>query len=105
MAEMSDSAKSLKIWLLVAGLMLCIAVIPTLPQGFYALLRWIVCGASAYAAFKLKVHPSLSGHFIPLLIVAVLFNPLVPVLLTPLLWLVLDLTGAVYFLTLAKKIS
>ena len=101
---MSDGAKSLKVGLLVAGLMLCIAVIPTLPQDFYALLRWVVCAAAATVAFKLKNHPSLSGHFIPLLIVAVLFNPLAPVTLTPLLWLMLDLAGAVYFLSLSKKL-
>jgi len=101
---MSDGAKSLKVGLLVAGLMLCIAVIPTLPPGFYALVRWVVCAAAATVAFKLKDNPSLSGHFLPLLIVAVIFNPLVPVALTPLLWLVLDLAGAVYFLTLSKKI-
>ncbi|MEI7905040.1 MAG: DUF6804 family protein [Candidatus Firestonebacteria bacterium] len=102
--EMSDGSKPLKISLLVAALMLCIAVIPTLPYGFYALLRLVVCGAAAYAAFKLKDSSSLGGHFIPLLIVAILFNPLMPVSLTPLIWLVVDLGVAVYFLTLSKKI-
>lgn len=101
---MSDESKPLKIALLVAALMLCVAIIPTLPYGFYALLRLVVCGASAYAAFKLKDSPILSGNFIPLIIMVVLFNPFVPVHLTRLIWLVVDLAGAVYFLALSKKI-
>jgi hypothetical protein len=101
---MSRGSKPLKVLLLIAALMLCIAVIPTLPQGYYTLLRFMVCGAAAYAAFQLKHSPSLSGHFIPLLIVAVLYNPLMPVYLTPLIWLVIHLAGAVYFLKLSKKI-
>lgn len=101
---MSSESKALKVWLLVAALMLCIAVIPMLPFAYYAFLRFIVCGSAAYAAVRLKEHPSLSGHFIPLWIVAALFNPFMPVYLTPLLWLVVDLAGAVYFLALSKKI-
>lgn len=101
---MSDGSKALKVSLLVAALMMCGAVIPTLPSGYYAVLRLAVCGAAAYAAFKLKDRPLLGRHFIPLLIVAALFNPFMPVVLTPLIWLVVDLAGAVYFLTLSKKI-
>ncbi|MFA7255471.1 MAG: DUF6804 family protein [Candidatus Omnitrophota bacterium] len=101
---MDEESKSLKVMLLVAALMLCVAVIPTLPYAYYILLRFIVCGAAVYAAFKLRNNSSLSGHFIPLLIMAILFNPLAPVYLTPLIWLVVDLAGAVYFLRLAKKI-
>lgn len=101
---MGDESKHLKVMLLVAALMMCAAVVPTLPYGYYTLLRFTVCGSAAYAAFKLKDRPSLKGHLIPLLIVAVLFNPLIPANLTPLIWLVIDLAGAVYFLRLAKKI-
>jgi hypothetical protein len=101
---MNGDSKHLKMLLLVAALMLCIAVIPTLPYGYDTLLRLIVCGTAAYAAFKLKNSSSLSGHFIPLLIIAVLFNPLIPIYLTRLIWLIIDLFGAVYFLTLSKKI-
>ncbi|OGX11804.1 MAG: hypothetical protein A2351_07190 [Omnitrophica bacterium RIFOXYB12_FULL_50_7] len=102
---MGDEPKRLRVALLVAALMLCFAVIPALPYIYFILLRWVVCAAAAYAAFKLKDRPSLSGHFIPLWIVAVLFNPLIPVYLTGLIWLMIDLACAVYFLTLSKKIS
>ncbi len=101
---MSHETKNLKVLLLVAALMMCVAVIPNLPQVFFTLLRWVVCGAAAYAAYRLRLNPKLSRHFVPLVIVAALFNPLVPAPLTLLLWLLLDLAGAVYFLQLSKKL-
>jgi len=101
---MNNETKQLKLALLVAGLMLCFAVIPILPYGYYTLLRLIVCGTAAYGAFKLKNNASLNRHFIPLLIAAILFNPLIPVPLTRLIWMPINLGGAVYFLMLAKKL-
>ena len=70
---MNCEPKPLKISLLVAAVMLCITVVPTVPYGFYAIN---ICGLAAYGAFKLKDSPTLSGNFIPLIIMAVLFNPL-----------------------------
>ncbi len=102
---MRDESKALKVLLLVAALMMCVAVIPNLPQVFFFLLRWVVFGAAAYAAYKLRPDPKFSRHFIPLVIVAVLFNPFLPTIPPPLFWLLLDLGGAVYFLQLSKKIG
>jgi hypothetical protein len=100
----STNYKSLKISLLVAGLMLCFAVVPVWPYGFYTLLRLGVCGVSVYAAYQLKENDALKKHLVPLAVLAVLFNPFMPVHLTRLLWLVIDLGTAVYFLNLAKKL-
>jgi hypothetical protein len=96
-------AKRLKIALLVAGLMLCLAILPIMPYVFYVLLKWAVCGAAVYGAVNFKSDPRLGRHFLPLVILALLFNPFVPAPLTQLLWLILDLGTAVYFLTLSKK--
>ncbi|MDD5226314.1 MAG: hypothetical protein PHV97_03905 [Candidatus Omnitrophica bacterium] len=101
--DLKTNAKKLKVALLVAGLMLCFAVFPGLPNVFYILLKWVVCGAAVYGALNLKDEPRLKLHFWFLVTVAFVFNPLVPVLLTPLVWLILDLGTAVYFLTLSKK--
>jgi len=100
---MSGETKSLKIALLVAGLMLCVAVFP-LPYSYYTVLRVVVFGATAYVAYRLSNDPDHSKHFIPLVVIAVLFNPFFPVHLTQLIWLMLDLSGAVYFLLLSKKL-
>lgn len=96
-------AKRIKIALLAAGLMLCLAVFPAMPYVFYILLKWAVCGAAVYGAVNFKDEPRLSRHFWPLVILAFLFNPFVPISLTPLVWLILSLGTAVYFLTLSKK--
>lgn len=100
----NSNIKQMKVLLLVAALMLCFAVIPVLPYSYYVLLRWVVCFAAAYGAFCIKDHETTGRHFVPLVIIACLFNPLVPVYLSRLAWLPVDLGCAVYFLTLSKKI-
>ncbi len=101
--DLKTHAKKLKIALLLAALMLCFALFPMMPYGFYVLLKWVVCGATVYGALNFRDEPRLSRHFWPLGVLALLFNPLVPAPLTPLVWLLLDLGTAVYFLTLSKK--
>ena len=100
----SGESKHLKIALLIAGLMLCLAVIPIWPYGYYTLLRLVVCCTTGYALFMLKNHEKLSRHFIPLVGLTILFNPLVPIQLDRLFWMPINLGVAVYFLTLSKKI-
>ena len=101
---MENESKYLKVLLLLSGLMLCLAVIPAWPYGYYALLRLVICGVAGYAAYTFKNNSLLNGHVIPLVIIAILFNPIVPVSLDSMLWLPIDLGAAVYFLQLSKKI-
>jgi len=103
MEQDKDPGKKVKIALLTAGLMLCVAVFPAMPRVFYILLKWAVCGAAVYGAVNFKDDPRMGRHFWPLVALAFLFNPFIPVPLTPLLWLILSLGTAVYFLTLSKK--
>lgn len=100
----NDAMKHLKIGLLSAGLMLCLSVLPVWAYGYYMLLRVVVCGAAGFAAYRLKNDPARSSHFVPLLILAVLFNPVIPIHLSRLLWLPVNLGVAVYFLLLSKKL-
>ena len=101
---MSDESKLLKILLLVSGLMLCLAILPMMPNSFHLFLRLVVCGAALYVGIILKRDETLHNHFIPLMLLAVLFNPLMPIVLGGWIWLPIDLGTAVYFLTLSKKI-
>ena len=101
--NLGTHTKRLKITLLLAALMLCFAVFPSLPYVFYILLRWVVCGAAVYGVFNFIGDSRLSGHVWPLGVLALLFNPFVSPPLTPLVWLILDLATAVYFLTISKK--
>ncbi len=97
--------KNLKILLLVSALMLCLAVIPVWPYGYYVFLRFMVCGSLAYAVYRLKDNPAFNRHVIALVVLAVLFNPVIPVHLDRMLWVWIDLACAVYLLQLSKKIQ
>ena len=97
--------KSLRIWLMVAACVLFLAVIPIWPYGLYTLLRFLVCGTTAYAAFKSGEVESLKSHKIPLIIMVVLYNPLVPVHLVRLIWLPIDIVVGLYLLILRSKIK
>jgi len=97
-------SKLLKIVILVAALMLCAAVLPRIPSGYYLFLRLVVCAASIYAAVLLRERVDLQKHFIPLAILALLFNPVAPVFLGHEIWILIHIGTAVYFLTLSKKI-
>jgi hypothetical protein len=69
------------------------------PYGYYQLLRFIVCGVSLYVAYmayiwKKQWATCLFG------IIAVLFNPLIPIHLSRELWQPIDLFCAVLFLAI-----
>jgi len=97
--------KILKVILLITGLFLCLGIVPMWPFLYYVAVRVIVCTASVFAAVLLRQRrPELSGHFTALIMIAILFNPLIPANLSRLIWLPLSLGTAVYFLQLSKKL-
>lgn len=89
--------KDLLTWLNWTGLlpagMLLFAIHP-LPYGYYILLRLVVCGCSiVYAVVGwhfFKPVAILSG------ILALLFNPLIPIYMDKEAWIVIDMIAAVY---------
>ncbi len=103
---MSDKdIKTLQTFLVVATVVLFIAVIPIWPYGFYTMLRLLVCGVTAYVAYKSKQIKSLEAHKVPLIIIAVLFNPLIPVYLVRTIWLPIDIGIGIYLIFLARKLK
>ena len=84
------------IWL-VPAVMLIVALAP-LPYGYYTLLRLVVCGAAAYLAFvghKAHVAQLWNGAMV---VVALLFNPLIPVHLSRGIWAPIDVLVAGLFI-------
>jgi hypothetical protein len=81
------------LWFVPVGLLL-VALLP-LPYGYYVLLRLVVCGVAAFLAWK---HFDATGRFGPwpliLAMVAVLFNPVIPVYLNRVIWAPIDLLSA-----------
>lgn len=76
-----------------------------MPYGYYMLLRFIACGAFAYAcliAYRLRMNalPWIYG------LLAVVFNPIAPIRLSKGTWMVVDIiAGATLILTAKSVIS
>jgi len=81
---------------IIAAIMLLLALAPW-PYGYYQLLRFVVCGVSAYVALMAyswqKIWATWLFGFI-----AVLFNPLILIHLSRELWQAIDLICGIIFL-------
>ena len=95
-------------WLTIAsGIVLFLAIVPTLPYNYYILLRWFIFISSiivAYSFYKSKF----IGWMWVFAGVAFLFNPLFPVYLSRSTWTPIDLISAILFFIStysAKKIN
>lgn len=84
---------------IVAALMLLGALAPW-PYGYYQLIRFVVCGLSMYVAFMAYNWQKLWATWLFGLI-AVLFNPLIPIHLSRELWQPIDLVCAFLFAAVA----
>jgi len=84
---------------LVPAVLLIVAIFP-LPYGYYTFLRVVVCGTAIFVAWRSYNNSSSfirsSSAFWAL--VAVLFNPFIPVHLTKSIWVVIDLAVALAYL-------
>jgi hypothetical protein len=74
---------------LAAAVMLFFAVTGRHPYSFYTLLRWICCAAFAYSAFTASEKNRVAWVWI-FGVLAVLFNPIVPVHLQRDTWQIVD---------------
>jgi uncharacterized membrane protein len=79
---------------IVPAVLLLAAVFGHWPYGFYALLRLIVCGCSAYLAVKTNKTGNLAWTWIMGGMV-VLFNPILPIRVHRSDWQILDALAAV----------
>lgn len=92
----------------VAVIYICAAMLffgaAPVPYGYYTLLRLIVCGVFAFAAFvaherKNQVLPWVYG------LIAVLFNPIVKIYLPKEAWVFVDMGAGVLLLVTAKMVK
>lgn len=81
------------IYLLPAG-MLLYALTEPYSDTFYDLLRLIVCGASAWLAWRYYAEGVPHGWFFGMAAMAVIFNPVQPPHFDDDTWLLLDIAGA-----------
>ena len=97
-SEVTSTEKRLRIKIpaIVSITMLLLALPEGWPYGYYILLRWVVCGSSAYIAFVAN-GVERRGWMWGMGFIALLFNPLVPVHLDKATWTLIDLAVAVVF--------
>jgi len=94
---------SLRAAMYVGASALLIAIYPWGSQGFegyYTLLRFLICGICAFGAYvALRLRSSLG---FPFLLAGLLFNPFVPADVNREFWIVADLVVATGFLIVAR---
>jgi hypothetical protein len=93
---MAKEQSPMNYWLLVlAMVLLLLAVFGRWPQGFYTLLRLVVCISAVYAATKMLTAKmqrwawGMGG-------IALVFNPVLPLYFSRDTWAVLDLLAAIF---------
>jgi hypothetical protein len=69
-----------------------------LPYGYYTFLRLVVCGSAALAAFESwQEGGTLRAATVLMILVAILFNPIIPIYLKRQTWFYLDICTAIVF--------
>jgi hypothetical protein len=64
------------------------------PYAYYQLLRWAVCGLAVFSAFE--AHEKQRNLWLwAFVVLAILFNPIIPIHFTREVWQVLDVGAAV----------
>lgn len=98
-----DKSAPKAVWV-VPALMSFIAIGPW-PYGFYMLLRIVIFGAAAFLCWREVVKRPGNPWIWMFGLIAILFNPFLPVHLSRPLWLPINLLVAALFLTHLRMIS
>lgn len=83
---------------LVATGFLFYALSDGLPIGYFTLLRFVVCAVSLYLAYKIYEENKESLWIWAFGFVAVLFNPIIPIVLKRDVWESIDLATGIFFI-------
>jgi len=63
------------------------------PYDYYVLLRWVVCAVGAYGAYLFGARKQ-TGWMVILGVIALMFNPIIPVRLSRETWRIIDIGTA-----------
>lgn len=86
------------VWLLPAVLL--VIAVARLPYGYYTFTRFVVCGAAILiAVIGFRDRMAIPVWSILMAVIAVLFNPLLPIHLARSTWLYLDLAAGIVFVS------
>lgn len=84
----------------IVGFLLLIAILP-LPYGYYTFLRLVVFGGGFFLAYQLH-EQKVPNWSVAMAVLAMLFNPFIPVYLSREVWLPIDLMSAGLFFYVGK---
>ena len=101
---MNEKLTHRKIAVIISVAMLFLALPSLFPYGYFQLLRWVIAGTavfSGYISYELnnKIWIWIMG------IIAILFNPIVPIHLEKDVWIVIDVVVAILMLTSLRFIK
>jgi hypothetical protein len=98
--NMKETVKTVAVTL---GFLLLLAIFP-LPYGYYTFLRLIVFIGGLYIAYHLYDKKS-HVFSIVFVLLAILFNPIIPVHLSRETWLPIDIMSAITFFFISNKLE
>ena len=82
--------------IIVSIVILLLAILMKLPYGYYTILRFVLCGTSIYLAFNAQEFNKKQWVWV-MGIIALLFNPIIPVKLDKATWTIIDIVTIVIF--------
>jgi hypothetical protein len=83
--------------IIISCVFLFLAMIKGWPYGFFKLLRWVVCGTTVYLSL-LALENAKIGWWAGFGLIALVFNPLIPLRLDRNLWRVVNLLVAIFLI-------
>ncbi len=78
-----------KLALWIVAIALLIALIPTMPYGYYSVMRWIVCAACAYIAVS-SYRDGHEGWVWVWGVISGIYNPIIPVYANREIWSIVN---------------
>lgn len=101
---MIEHTEIIPVFYVPAGI-LALALLP-LPYGYYTLLRLIVCGSFGYQFYRFySVEKIIGSKGIPLILLILFYNPVIPVHLAKSVWSVLNLLTIVFLFYKVRAIK
>ena len=81
----------------ILSIVLLVIAIPIgLPYGYYVLLRWVICACAAFMTyFSFKQQKNV--FVFAFIVIALVFNPILPLSLGKGLWVIVDAIAAFIF--------
>ena len=84
----------------IVPVVLLVVAVARLPYGYYTFTRIVTCGAAILIAIVgFKDRPVVPVWAVLMLVIAVLFNPILPIHLDRATWFYLDLGTAIVFIS------